>query len=476
MKKIVKQAERNLLIILLFIPITGNLLLNVVSDFSIVDDLSFENLISVVSFSLGSFFYLNLFSKLNDYLKVGSLSLTASYFLISYFLFDSLLLFVSKKFSFSTSFFVVSIIWIFVLLIKKIKYKDLISVAISYFLFRFFNNQFFEVLSNNSSYQELNTDVPYQWKELATMIYNENYFFSLVNNPINGQGLLVSYIQSLMLKINFYPENFIFIKTNYNLFLFFTFLLIFDLKIEKKNKFISCLVFALFLINNDWLYYLLTNSLMLEGIVSFFLGVYIYKYFDFLKKDKIHSLFFFLCFGSLVLSKNFVSLIVLILVILSLIFIKKNKYVIFGVVPYLTYLFYMNIFTSEVETFAYTNEIDFKNLVQDLIFFRDLKIINILNKINQFLIDKPTSYIFILFLISSTFYFVKMNKRFDFVNLSFLLVFINYLLVNILYISYWQDIEYQSSYRYILNSFHLVFITLCINLNHFEVVSKNKKI
>ena len=56
MKKIIKQAERNLLIILLFIPITGNLLLNVVSDFSIVDDLSFENLISVVSFSLGSFF------------------------------------------------------------------------------------------------------------------------------------------------------------------------------------------------------------------------------------------------------------------------------------------------------------------------------------------------------------------------------------------------------------------------------------
>ena len=50
----------------------------------------------------------------------------------------------------------------------------------------------------------------------------------------------------------------------------------------------------------------------------------------------------------------------------------------------------MNIFTSEVETFAYTNEIDFKNLVQDLIFFES-KIINILNIINQFLIDKPTT-------------------------------------------------------------------------------------
>jgi len=475
MKYIVEQTKENLLILILFIPLTVNLLFNIVSDFSMIDNLSIENLINLISFALGSIFYLSLFSKLNEYLNIGSISLTATYFLISYFLFDSLLLFVSKELLFSTSFFIVSAIWIFVLLFKKIKSKDLIRIATSYFLFRFFNNRFFNVLSNNGTYEELNTDVPGQWKELATMIYNENYFFSWINNPLSGQGLLISYIQSLLLKINFDHESFIFIKTNYNFLLFFTFLLIFDLKIQKKNKIISCVGLTVFLINNEWLYYLLANSLMLEGIVSFFFGVYVYYYLFYLKKNTIHSLFFFLCFGSLILSKNFVSLIVLGVVIVSLLFIRKNKYVIFGIIPYLTSLIYESVYTSEVKSWAHTDEINFQSLFLDLLLFRDLKIVNAINIINEFLIDKPTTYLFILFFLSSVFSFLKTNKKFDYIFLSLLIVFINYLLVNVLYISYWQDMEYKSSYRYIVNTFHIVFITLCINLNNFEVLSKNKQ-
>ena len=82
----------------------------------------------------------------------------------------------------------------------------------------------------------------------------------------------------------------------------------------------------------------------------------------------------------------------------------------------------------------------------------------------------------ILFFVSSVFYFLNTDKSFNYIYLSFLIVFINYLLVNLLYISYWQDIEYKSSYRYIVNTFHIVFITLCINFNKFEVKSKNKQI
>ena len=476
MKIISKQIKENLLIIILCIPFIVNLFLNVVNDFSIIENLTFQNLISLISFCLGSIFYLSLFRKLNEYLEVGSISLTATYFLISYFLFDSLLLFISRELLFSTSFLVVSTIWISVLLFKKIKIKDLTLIALTYFLFRFFNNQFFNVLSNNGSYEELNTDVPAQWKDLATMIFDENYFFSLINNPLSGQGLLISYIQSLLLKINFYPDNFIFIKTNYNLLLFFTFLLIFDLKIQKKNKIISCFGLTVFLINNEWLYYLLANSLMLEGIVSFFFGVYVYYYLFYLKKNTIHSLFFFLCFGSLVLSKNFVSLIALGLVILSLLFIKRNKYVIFGIIPYLTSLIYESVYTSEIKSWAHTDEINFESLLLDLILFRDLEIVNVINIFNEFLIDKPTSYLYILFFVSSVFYFLNTDKSFNYIYLSFLIVFINYLLVNLLYISYWQDIEYKSSYRYIVNTFHIVFITLCINFNKFEVKSKNKQI
>ena len=138
MKIISKQIKENLLIIILCIPFIVNLFLNVVSDFSIIENLTFENLINLISFCLGSIFYLSLYRNLNEYLEVGSISLTATYFLISYFLFDSLLLFISRELLFSTSFLIVSTIWISVLIFKKIKIKDLTLIALTYFLFRFF--------------------------------------------------------------------------------------------------------------------------------------------------------------------------------------------------------------------------------------------------------------------------------------------------------------------------------------------------
>ena len=60
---------------------------------------------------------------------------------------------------------------------------------------------FFAEIANNSNYQELNTDVPVQWFGIASMIFEENYYFALKNNLIEGQGLLPSYIQALMLEM-----------------------------------------------------------------------------------------------------------------------------------------------------------------------------------------------------------------------------------------------------------------------------------
>ena len=61
---------------------------------------------------------------------------------------------------------------------------------------------FFTDLINNSTYKELNTDVLAQWLDLASMIYENNYFFALENNLIEGQGLLPSYIQALLFEID----------------------------------------------------------------------------------------------------------------------------------------------------------------------------------------------------------------------------------------------------------------------------------
>ena len=109
-------------------------------------------------------------------------------------------------------------------------------------------------------YQELNTDVTVQWFELAKMIYENNYFYALENNLIEGQGLLPNYIQSLFLGMGFYPTDFMFIQTSSNLLFFLGILLIFDLKINIQNKYILSFVFMIFILNNEWLRYLLVNS------------------------------------------------------------------------------------------------------------------------------------------------------------------------------------------------------------------------
>ena len=156
------------------------------------------------------------------------------YFFFSYFIFDSLFLPITKYLSFSENFYLVSTLWIIVIIYKKPKIQELLMV-ISSFLVSFFYNRFYlRILSDNSKYIELNSDVPLQWLDITSMIYDNNYFYALDNNLIEGQGLLISYIQSIILKINFNTETFIFINNNYNLVFLISFLLIFDTNLTKK--------------------------------------------------------------------------------------------------------------------------------------------------------------------------------------------------------------------------------------------------
>ena len=87
------------------------------------------------------------------------------------------------------------------------------------------------------------------------------------------------------------------------------------------------------------------------------------------KKDNLYSknlaLFCFLFFGSLTLTKNFVSLLAIVVVTIDSIF-KRNRYVLFGL-EYGLYLLYQKIYFSGLQNVAYTSEIDFKDLF--LIFY-----------------------------------------------------------------------------------------------------------
>ena len=52
------------------------------------------------------------------------------------------------------------------------------------------------------------------------MIYENNYFYGIKNNLIEGQGLVPSFIQSLLLEIGFHSQNFVFIQSLSNIFIF----------------------------------------------------------------------------------------------------------------------------------------------------------------------------------------------------------------------------------------------------------------
>lgn len=173
----------------------------------------------------------------------------------------------------------------------------------------YFNNYYFEKLKYLENYTEWNSDVPLQWAKITNLISAEGLLYTYGHNPVRGQGLLLSTIQTVIFKINFPMQDFQFIRVNTSLLLFLTCLLFFDLKISRKNKYLISLVFILFVINSDWLSYLITDSLMLDGLASLFFACFIYKSEDFMSKTfSINSSIFFIFFSTLFLVSNFFQL------------------------------------------------------------------------------------------------------------------------------------------------------------------------
>ena len=462
--------KNNILFLIMFFPFMLNFLLNIFQNPKFILNFSSQNIINFFSTFFISVFFLCLFKLISKSLKIDSNSLSAVYFFFSYFIFDSLFLPITKYLSFSENFYLVSTLWIIVIIYKKPKIQELLMIISSFFVSFFYNRFYLRILSDNSKYIELNSDVPLQWLDITSMIYDNNYFYALDNNLIEGQGLLISYIQSIILKINFNTETFIFINNNYNLVFLISFLLIFDTNLTKKNKYISSASFLIVLLNNDWLYYLFANSLMLEGFVSLFFAIMIYYFYKHIHSNDKNSIYYFISFGSLVLSKNFISLIIILLIFYSLKFIKQNRKVVFSFIVYFSYIVYQKIFFSDLQNFAYTNEINFRKLLFDLILLRNLQFDNITNIIKQFLIDKPTSLIVLFFLLINFYIFISKKRLSNTVFLIFIISLTNYLLVNILYISYWQNVEFESSYRYLMSCFHIIFLSNIVNLDEFEKV------
>lgn len=457
---------KNNLLFFFSIPIIANSSLNFYHQ-NKTNLLDLFNFPRIVSFILGTLFFIYLSNFLNIKFLFGGRSTALTIYLTSYFIFDTIFMFLLKELSFKSTFIIVSFIWLIFIFLKTKNLFDIFKILFINSIYKIFNNFFINDLLINSNYQELNNDSPTQWYGLASMIYENNYYFAIENNLIKGQGLLSSYVQALLLEIGFSIKSFQFIQINSYLFLSFTILLISDLKISNKNKLISSILFATIVINNNWLEYLLLNSLMIEGIVSFLICVYLLNFLTMCKKKDSTSFLFFLSFGSMVYSKNFISLITL-LVIIFFLFLKNNIYIIASFVIFGSNLLYQKIFFLKSQNFAYTSEINFKSILFDFLYLKNLEISNVTIILKQFSIDKPTTYLVIGFLIANIFGLIIFKFNFSTVELMLSVVILNYILINLLYVSYWKNIEIASSYRYILSCFHLIFISLVIRLSKFE--------
>lgn len=462
-----KDIKKYSLIILLS-PIFLNSTINILSNVDFLQTID-NNLSNLFSFFLAVIFYYYLSSSIKQLFNLNSMSLSIVFFFTSFFIIDLVFLPITKLFSFSNTFYFTISLWIVIFLIK-LKNIKIIFMIISYFCLRLFNYIYIDNLYLKNEYIELNTDVSLQWFPLAKIIYENNFFFGLENNLIEGQGLFLSYIQSLIHLINFHTEEFLFFNLNSNIFILFGILLIFDLQIHYKNKIFSSFVLILLLFNNDWLYYLLVNSLMLEGLVSFFIAVYIFNFVKFKESRAKFSNLFYLFFGTMALTKQFVSLTFLLFCLIGFIIFKNKINFLVAFIPFTLNNVYQFIYLRKTNYVTYTNDLDYVDLFLDILFFRDLNIHNIYLIIRNFWIDKPTSLIFIYFFLFLLFNVLVNKKNTEIYYLKNFFIIVNIVLVFILYISYWQNIELESSYRYILNMFYLIYIGLISDLDSFEKI------
>ncbi len=425
------------------------------------------NMYKLGSFLISSFLYFFIARNINEVLHLNSMSLSISYFFISFFLFEMLLSLMQITTHRDLSFVLITLLWVAFFIYKK-KYIDIFFFSIVYAILRIYNNLFLVNLLYNNNFKELNTDVTVQWLPIAESIYQDGYFFAFTNNIIENQSLLPSYIQTLIFKINFNLSMFEFIQPNSYLVVFLTILIFIDLEISKKNKTLTIGIFLLLIINNQWLFYLISNSLMLEGIVGFLFTAFMINFKKFILNHNKYQGLYFLFLGCLVLTKQFISLLSLIIIILSLLVVRKNSKVLLSFIPLLIDYFTKLILSLNTSIVTYSDGLNYTNIIKDILFFNNLELNNIILILGQLFIDKPLTLLVLIYFLSNFIYIYKTKKIINLNLIYFYIGISNFLFIFILYITYWKNIEIQSSYRYVVNLFSLYLASTAINLDYLE--------
>ena len=304
------------------------------------------------------------------------------------------------------------------------------------------------------------------------MIFNNNLYFSLENNIIPGYGMMLSYTQAVIHKMNYLNDSFSFVTTDANLILLISIFIFFDLKIRKFNKVLISASFFIIVLDDGWLRFLLGDSMMLEGLVSFLFASFIINISKFISKQEkgFDKTIYILFFSTLTFSKQFVETITLLILIVIILISKNRIYNYAGLLLILVSSIYNYIYFRGGRTIEYIDR-ELNEILLDVIFLRNAEWGNlylIYEKLNEFKFILLGLLLVFLFFVTNTFKKLSSDKTRKHV---FYTVILNFSLVVILYTFLWQDVETDSSFRYIINTVHLIFISLIIE---FETYQKKK--
>jgi len=406
--------------------------------------------------SLLLFLFLFLIGELiKNSLQLVNKSISIVLYLLSFFIADNIFTILSFGTNHFIVFLIVNSFWLLFLLSKKTKILDLTFLILSITLLNLYNHVFFNNLSKNKNVIGDVKDIHFQ---NVQNLYEKGYLYSMNNSTLEGYPQLVAYFQATLNRLSISIETFSNLSSAVNVLFFLTLLLVYETKISNFGKFIMGMTFTVLIYNSEWLKLIFVDSLMTEGTLSYLLAVILMGVVQTKNKGSKNLRLVFLLLGTLYIAKQFISLLSVIAVIYFLFLKETRKFAVFGFFGLiLKELSFITVFKNLTKNY-HLKQIDLIDTFFDLILFRDLKISNIQTILKNLFLDKPSFLIFVIFFILLGIQILN-KKAFnqDFVLYSSI-VLINFLLVFLLYVSVWRNMELESPIRYFLNLLHLTIV------------------
>ena len=424
-------------------------------------------ILKYISVFLSLLFFYFVIKLVNHSFNLNSYSLSLSYYLTSFFLIDIVLLPFTRTLAFGYIVLIVNLLWLAVLIYRKSSFVLLVSSTLSYCLLNLFNNHFLKILSDVKNYKILNADVEKQWFPIVESIHNNNLYYALDENLIDGYGMLLSYLQAVIHKLNHINSFYTFMNSDSYLILMFSLFLFYDLKISRFNKVLLLFSFFLIVLDDGWLRFLLGDSLMLEGLVSFLFASFLMNLNNHFLKSNSYSkkIFFIVFFVSLTFSKQFIETLTWAILILILLLTKERLKLLYGLGLILLSQIYKRLFFGNSNSIEYFDG-SWTEVILNILSFRDAEWKNL-----RMIFLKLFEFKFITFAIIVVFLFhilnFKRKKGLD-RKILFYSIGANLALIIILYLYIWKNVEIDSSFRYIINTVHIIFISLFLELDEYQ--------